>query len=247
VSSIGFVGYFLSKHFGGNIGLWMSGILGGIVSSTATCVAVGRIAQRNPAQNTSALQASILASSVMYLRILILILLINFPIGILIAWKMLVLALAGIVLAISIRKSKAGSIQPKTDQLPDPNSPTAANQAPVISGQNPFELKPALIFGGLFVVLSIITELVFQYLGNAGLLGLSAVVGVTDIDPYVLSLVRRTQLTSSLIISSLIIAMMSNTITKGFYFSALAGGIRKETWLRYGLWAALHLPLILFF
>jgi uncharacterized membrane protein (DUF4010 family) len=193
VSSIGFVGYFLSKQFGGKIGLWLSGVLGGIVSSTATSVAVGRIAQRDPEQSESALQASILASSVMYLRILIIILVITPVIGVLIAWK----------------------------------------------------LKPALIFGVLFVLLTIITELVVQYLGNAGLMGLSAVVGVSDIDPFVLSLVRRADLSHSLIIIALLIAMMSNTLTKGAYFSTLAKSVRKETWLRYGIWALLHLPLIL--
>lgn len=42
VSSIGFVGYWLSKRFGSRVGLWLSGLLGGIVSSTAVTIALGR-------------------------------------------------------------------------------------------------------------------------------------------------------------------------------------------------------------
>lgn len=245
VSSIGFVGYFLSKQFGEKVGLWLSGVLGGIISSTATSVALGRIAQHTPERSRSALQASILSSSVMYLRILFLIMLINPLIGYLIAWKMVVLSLVGILLATTIKKQPETSPEPRMDPKSGKILPNSNQNASVISPQNPFELKPALFFAVLFVLLTIITELVIQYLGNTALLGLSAVVGVTDIDPYVLSLVRSTQLPNMLMISSLLIAMMSNTITKGIYFSTLASRVRKEAWLRYGIWALLHLPLIL--
>ena len=188
VSTIGFVGYFLSKQFGRRVGLWLSGILGGIVSSTATSLALGRMVQRHTARSRDALQAAILASSVMYLRILLIILVLAPATVVLMAWKMVVLSVVGGVLAATIlekpegQRSEAGS---EVMLAPEP--------AAVLTGQNPFELRPALIFGALFVVLTVVTEYVFQVLGNAGLLGLSAIVGMTDIDPYVLSLVRRTQ------------------------------------------------------
>jgi len=47
VSSIGFVGYFLMKKFGEKIGLALSGLLGGIASSTAVSIAMGNIAKKN--------------------------------------------------------------------------------------------------------------------------------------------------------------------------------------------------------
>ena len=71
VSTIGFVGYFLMKKLGSKVGLSVSGLMGGIVSSTAVSIAVGNIAKRQPEQSGNALQASILASSIMYVRILI--------------------------------------------------------------------------------------------------------------------------------------------------------------------------------
>ena len=55
VSSIGFVGYFLMKKLGDKVGLWLSGLLGGIVSSTAVSIAVGRIAKNDSAQSKNAL------------------------------------------------------------------------------------------------------------------------------------------------------------------------------------------------
>lgn len=228
VSSIGFVGYFLSKKLGSKLGLWFSGMLGGIVSSTAVSVAVGRIAQRDAEQSASALQASILASSVMYPRILVLIALINPSFAPHLLWKLLLLAAIGALLSIRLRTGK-----------PSPE------KSSVTPSQNPFEIRPALLFAALFALLSVITELVTGYFGTTGLLTLSAVVGVTDIDPYVLSLVRGSAAVEPVLVSAIIVAMMSNTIVKGIYFGTLAKSVRKEALIRYAIWALLHLPLIL--
>ena len=229
VSSIGFVGYFLMKRFGDKVGLWVSGILGGMVSSTAVSIAVGRIAKRDPAQSGNALQASILASSIMYVRILIIIWLINQSIIPLIWWKLILLAIIGIIISF-MAKSKA----PQSSE----NS--------VSTLQNPFEIKPAVIFAALFVLLSIITILVRNFLGNVGLLFLSALVGITDIDPFILSLVSKLQPIETIVVSAIIIAMMSNNIIKAIYFAFQAKQEQKKTFILYGIWTLLHIPLIFF-
>ena len=229
VSSIGFVGYFLMKRFGDKVGLWVSGILGGMVSSTAVSIAVGRIAKRDPAQSGNALQASILASSIMYVRILIILWLINQSIIPLIWWKLILLAIIGIIISF-MAKSKA----PQSSE----NS--------VSTLQNPFEIKPAVIFAALFVLLSIITILVRNFLGNVGLLFLSALVGITDIDPFILSLVSKLQPIETIVVSAIIIAMMSNNIIKAIYFAFQAKQEQKKTFILYGIWTLLHIPLIFF-
>ncbi len=93
VSSLGFAGYILIKKFGDKVGLWVSGIMGGIVSSTAVTIAVARIAEKDPAKNKSALQAALLASSVMYVRILFLIWLINPSFLGVLWWKLVALSI----------------------------------------------------------------------------------------------------------------------------------------------------------
>lgn len=228
VSSIGFVGYFLMKKFGGKIGLWLSGLLGGIVSSTAVSIAVGRIAKNNPGQSRNALQASLLASSVMYIRILIIIWIINPQSIFYFWWKFILLGLAGTALSFGLKQEANHS-----------------NEHSVSTLQNPFEIKPALLFAVLFVFLSVITILVKNFFGNGGLLTLSAIVGVTDIDPFILSLVQGSKPMEGIIISAIIMAMMSNTIIKAIYFAVQAKEIRKETYIRYGIWALLHVPLII--
>ncbi len=228
VSSIGFVGYFLSKKFGQKVGMWLSGALGGVVSSTALTMAVGRIAQKNPRSATEALQASVLAGSVMNLRILILVWLINDSIISVLAWRLVLLFLIGVALAVRIMW----------------RSPSA-NQESVPALQNPFEIRPAMAFAALFVILSVATGVVQKSIGDAGVLGLAGIVGVTDIDPFILSLVHGSDALSKIVVPAIIIAMMSNTIAKGVYFAVLSPTTRKETAITYSVWALLHVPLIL--
>lgn len=230
VSTIGFVGYVFSKKLGARVGLWLSGLLGGIVSSTAVTIAAGRMAQKEPQRSSAALQASLLAGSVMYMRILVLVAIIN-PLYVPVAWwKFTLLAVIGVVLALFV----------KPEDMARP-----ASQSPEI--QNPFEITPALLFAALFVLFSILTTLVMKFVGETGIILLAAVVGITDIDPFILSLIQGGGQGMPLVLVAIIIAMMSNTIVKGVYFAVLVPTYRKETLLRYGVWSLLHLPLILLF
>jgi uncharacterized membrane protein (DUF4010 family) len=227
VSSIGFVGYFLMKKFGDKVGLWLSGLMGGIVTSTAVSIAMGNIAKNNTQLAKRAFQATILASSMMYLRILVIIYFLNSNVAFDIWWKLIILFLFGLLAAI-IAHDKTESV----------------TGSPISSIQNPFEIKPAVIFGFLFVLLSIITIWVKQFFGEGGILGLSAIVGVTDIDPFILSIINKQSLVENVIILAILISMMSNTIVKGIYFGFLAKGLRKEVIIYFGLWVVLHAIII---
>lgn len=226
VSSIGFVGYFLMKKFGDKVGLWLSGLLGGIVSSTAVSIAMGNIAKKDDTKAKGAFQATILASSVMYLRILVIIYLLNQVVAYQLWWKLILLFLVGLLLAMLIRNKNNNN-----------------SSSSISSVQNPFEIKPAVIFASLFVLLSIVTIWVQQFFGSSGLLILSAIVGVTDIDPFILSIISK-QPVESIIYSAIIISMMSNTIVKGFYFGFLARGLRKQVILYFALWVVVHILLL---
>jgi uncharacterized membrane protein (DUF4010 family) len=206
----------------------VSGLLGGIVSSTAVTVAVGRAAQTAPHRGRSALQAAILASSVAYLRILVLIAVIGPQLLPSIWWKCAILAGAGVLLALLTPGKDPAESEPAAPPL-----------------HNPFEITPALLFAALFVVLMVATSVVKGALGNSGLLGLGALVGVSDIDPFILSLARPGDTPAGIAVSAMIVAMMSNTIAKGTYFGFLVRLEWKETAWRYGLWAAVHIPLVL--
>ena len=230
VSSVSFGGYFLIKRFGSTVGLWLSGIMGGIVSSTAVSIAVGRIAQQSPGQSKNALRATLLASSVMYLRVLVLVSIINSNFAAALWPKLVALAAVG------------GGLALLTIQDEKPTAKSA-----VKSIKNPFEIKPALIFAALFVGLSVVTGLAKQRFGDAGLFALSLFAGFVDVDPFILSMIHHTAEIQGVIISAALITLMTNTLMKGIYFSVLAEKVRKEAALKYALWAFLHLPLVFFF
>jgi uncharacterized membrane protein (DUF4010 family) len=227
VSTIGFAGYFMMKKFGNKAGLWLSGLLGGIVSSTAVSISAGRMAQRFPERGINALQATILSSSVMYIRIMVLIWFVN-PAFVRTIWlRLLILALLGLLL--SIHKDE---IKPASEKIS------------VDKPSNPLEIKPALIFAAFFVALSVVTVLARQYYGEAGLLGLATVVGITETTPFILSLVHQAQLITNSAATAIIMSMLSNTVFKGIYFGYLVKGQRRQTTWRFGVWALLHIPVL---
>ena len=229
VSAIGFVGYILSKKLGARLGLPIAGLLGGIASSTAVSVATGRLAREAPAYRDAALQASLLASSVMYVRLLILIAVFGGGFSLNLDWRLEALCLMGLLLALTVRKGAM--------------SGDALGEFPAI--QNPVEIRVAIGFGLMFVVIKVGVALAREYLGQAGVLGLGVFSGVVDVDPFVLSLVQGVGvLPGRLMIQALLLAVMVNTLAKGIYFTVLSRGSRLQSLWRYILWAACHLPLM---
>ena len=230
VSTLGFVGYLLEKKFGEKVGLWLSGLLGGIVSSTAVTVSVARMARVNPECSEAALQASVIASSVTYLRVLALVWFVN-PMFVPGLWyRMAALTIVGALLSIQFHKNE------KSDHP----------QVELKELQNPFEIKPAVGFALLFVLLTVITGFIKISFGDAGLLGLSVVVGVTDITPFILSVVHNSDSTLKILNSAIVLSLLSNTIIKGIYFAVLSKKSRKETAVKYSILALCHIPFIIF-
>ncbi|MDQ7816442.1 MAG: MgtC/SapB family protein [Melioribacteraceae bacterium] len=229
VSSIGFVGYILSKRMGEKVGFWLSGLVGGIVSSTAVSIAYGRMTKQNELISKSALQGVIVAASVMYLRLLILIYIINPRIVAAVWWQMILLSGAGFAISLlkfRTKKHKVAALE-ESQRL-----------------QNPFEIRPAFLFALLFVALSFITGLVKEYFGQSGIISLSVLVGITDISPFVLSLISSSEFSIGIISAAILVSIMSNTVMKGIYFGYLANNVRKETFIRFGILALLHIPVI---
>jgi uncharacterized membrane protein (DUF4010 family) len=107
--------------------------------------------------------------------------------------------------------------------------------------RNPLELGAAFLFAGLFVGMLFITHLAVLYLGRAGLFGLAGVIGVTDVDPFILSLAQSPSAVTPVTLSggAIIIAAASNNLIKGIY--AYSFGDRRTGAQGFVLLAALAL------
>jgi uncharacterized membrane protein (DUF4010 family) len=228
VSAIGFVGYILTRKLGSRAGLPLSGLMGGIASSTAVSVAAGRIAGANAAHVGPALQASLLASSVMYIRLLVLIVVLGSGHAVGMDVRLLALALAGFLLALTVRTHNGGAGDDKAEM-------------PMI--QNPVEIRVALLFALLFVGLKVAADLARAHFGQMGVLALGTLAGLVDVDPFVLSMVQNPP-AARLAMQAILLAVMMNTVAKGCYFAVLSRTNRQRTLWRYGLWAGLHVPLL---
>jgi uncharacterized membrane protein (DUF4010 family) len=112
---------------------------------------------------------------------------------------------------------------------------------------NPLELRTAFVFAALFVAMLVVTHLVVVHLGAPGVYTLAAIMGVSDVDPFILGLTQGTpaQTPLPLAASGILIAAASNNVVKGAYawwLSPRATG-RKSLGLLLGLAAAGLLPL----
>ena len=217
ISGISYGGYILQKYFFPAKGYVLTGVFGGSYSSTATTVVLARKARQ--LGGLDVIDAAIIAAtSVMYLRLIVVAMIFNPQVGKSLILPFVSLSLLGALGALFYIKSSQ-----KQTQHPD------------IVDRNPLELKTAFLFAFLFVGMMVVTNLVTQAYGKAGLEILSFVVGFTDIDPFVLSILTgKFTITSTQIVAAIMIASGSNNLLKAVYalwFGGLKNSYKSAVWL----------------
>jgi uncharacterized membrane protein (DUF4010 family) len=152
--------------------------------------------------------ATLIASGVMYLRLAVLLALFNRELMARLAPTFVVLA------AVSIGVGWLWSHRNETS-----SAESTGDHEPA----NPLEIRAALGFASLFVAMLIASHLALAYLGKSGVYTLAAVMGVTDVDPFILSMTQAPPSTASgLAASAILIAAASNNVVKGVYAFALS-------------------------
>jgi uncharacterized membrane protein (DUF4010 family) len=113
---------------------------------------------------------------------------------------------------------------------------------------NPLDLTAAFLFAILFLAMLIATQLVATYLGGAGIRILGAVMGVADVDPFIMGLTQAagTLTPVNVAASGVLIAAASNNLVKGIYSYSLADRQTgtQSLWLLVALAAAGLVPLL---
>jgi uncharacterized membrane protein (DUF4010 family) len=210
VCTVSYASYLLQRYAAPREGGLWTALLGGLYSSTATTVVLARRARSSPGLLGQIQTGIILATAIMYLRMLIIVAMFDWPLAIALAPALIGLAVLGGILAglwywIGAKQAVAG----------------AATDRPA----NPLELTAALIFAVLFVVVSLASAWVRVRFGSAGLYGLAAIVGATDIDPFVLSIASggSEPLPNTVAVAAILIAAGSNNVLKAIYAAGFAG------------------------
>ncbi len=209
ISAISYGGYIAQKYFFPSKGYFLTGVIGGTYSSTATTVVLAR-KLKSLGQSGVIESAIIAATSVMYVRLIAVAAIFNISVAKALAAPFLLLCLAGMAVS-ALFFSSSGKREEAVDYV----------------DKNPLELGTALLFALLFVVMMVLTQFVSKEYGSGGLRVLSFLAGFTDIDPFVLSLLTGKYGVGTTGISSLVmIAAGSNNLLKAFY-AVWFGGLKK--------------------
>ena len=208
VSTISYGSYVLQKVTKERGGVVLAALLGGAYSSTVATVAMSRRAAREQRPHLFA-GGILIASGVMYLRLAALVMLFNHQLGAMLAPSFLVLAAAAIATGwIWSRWPDQVDSQVKREFEPS----------------NPLELGAAFLFAGFFLAMLVATQLAVTYLGGAGVHILAALMGVTDVDPFIMGMTQAAGTLTPLRVaaSSVLIAAATNNLIKGVYSYFLA-------------------------
>jgi len=226
VSGISYVGYLLQRYFFQEKGFLLSGILGGIYSSTATTLVLARQSKKMEDNGYTFTAAIVLATGMMHIRLLVIIGFLNFTLFQ--AMIVPLVTLGGIALAVGTLLSRIKSGEALKN---DPSKQLNIN---------PLELGVALIFAIMFVFISVVTHYIIAHYGISGLDWMALISGFADIDPFILSLINTNYaISQNTVIAAVLIAVGSNSVFKGFL--ALASGARFVGWVSLGTLGSLSI------
>ena len=223
VSTISYGSYVLQKVTKERGGVVLAAFLGGAYSSTVTTVVMARRAAREERPHLFA-GGILIASGIMYVRLAVLLALFNRHLVRTLGLEFLILAL----LAVSVGWFWS--------RRPDPANTQVRRE---FEPKNPLELLAAFLFALLFLTMVIATQLAVTYLGRAGVNTLAAIMGVTDVDPFIMGMTQAAGTLTPLKVAAgaVLVAAASNNLIKGVYAYSLAD--RKTGIQSLGLLASL--------
>jgi uncharacterized membrane protein (DUF4010 family) len=235
ISAISYASYVLQKVTKGQGGITLAALLGGAYSSTATTVVMAKRAAREDHPHLFA-GGILIACGVMYVRLAILLALFN---------RQLMQVLLVPFIALAVAALGFGWLWSRRA-----DKDTQQVQREYEEKKNPLELLTAFMFAALFLAMLVITQLAVTYLGKGGVYTLAAIMGVSDVDPFIMGLTQAAGSLTPVKVAAgaILIAASSNNVVKGIYAYSLADrktGLQSLLFLL-GLAAAGLVPLVWF-
>lgn len=228
ILAISFIGYIAAKIVGPRKGLYWSGMLGGLVSSTAVSSSLSITSKKNNKLATACSVGITLASSIMFLRVLIEAYLFNPKLAVNLIMPLTIPAVIGFITSYLLWKAKNDTTRTELVE------------------KSPFNFIPALKFTLLLVLIFLISTLGNTYFGDSGTYLTSILAGLVDTDAITLSMASLAgdSLTYSTAGTAILLACITNTIVKLFItWSVGSRELFKKMLLNYGI---MMLPLIIF-
>jgi uncharacterized membrane protein (DUF4010 family) len=200
ISGVSFLGYMALKLLGPGRGIWWSGLLGGLASSTAVAVSFSRRSRDNPELARSCAMAIVVASAVMVVRVFALAGAVH-PAFLKVLWlPLVVLGLAGLVASFWLWR----------------NSGNGASTSEEMEIGNPFRLSAVLTFGAAYAVVLFLVKAVREFLPDGSVNLVAIISGLTQVDAITLSVAKlaREDLAWNVAVTAIVVATLSNTLSK---------------------------------
>ncbi len=200
IAGLNFVGYILVKVVGREHGFGITGLLGGLVSSTAVTLSFSQRSRTETHLIPVLALAILLAWTVMFFRVVVEVGIVNFALAKSVVLGMVLMGAVSLVICVLLWRR--GRSKEKAEVEPT---------------HNPFELGDAIKFGGLFAVVMFVASAAQAYFGDTGLYVAGALAGLTDVDAIALSmadLAKQDPASSGAAARTIVIAVISNTMVK---------------------------------
>lgn len=216
ISGLGFAGYIMMRLLGAKAGISITGLVGGLASSTATTLAFSRRSRDDPALSVSYALAVVVACTVMLARILVMVGVINRQLAFSLIVPFALMALPGLGFALWVWLFK----RPTENDVATPRL------------HNPLSLGIAIKFGVIYAAVALLVKAATHYQLRGGLLPLSFLSGLTDMDAISLLMANsRNDATveAALATQSVILAAIGNSVLKaGFALTLGAPVLRRQ-------------------
>ncbi|MBN9268427.1 MAG: DUF4010 domain-containing protein, partial [Hyphomicrobium sp.] len=212
IAFISFVGYVAVKLAGDRQGIAITGLAGGLASSTAVTLTLAKVASENAEQARLLAAGVLFASAVMAGRVLAIAGVINPTVLVAIALPIGAVGAALALGALALMLRSAGG--------------EADHGERSIALKNPFELGTVLQFGAILAAVILATKVLTGLVGSAGAYLVAAVSGIADVDAITLSMARSAGgggATVAVAAVAIFIAVVVNTITKAVMAWSIGG------------------------
>ncbi len=208
-SGISYFSYLLKKFIFTRSGILISGLLGGLYSSTAVALILSKKSKDHPASANDYAASVLMATAVMYLRIGLVTWFLNESIARILLPYLVLFFITTIAIALVIRKGM--------------KNPATTRENDTEPSRNPLELRVAVFFSFMYLVFSILSHFAESWYGAGGLHVLSFLAGFADVDSYIMSLVQgKHTVTAAFIATSIVMTSTANNIIKSIYSALFA-------------------------
>jgi uncharacterized membrane protein (DUF4010 family) len=203
ISGLSLAGYVATRWLGSHHGTVLTGLFGGLASSTAVTFALSKqsVDEDSGVTSANALAAGLLmAWTVMFARIVVEVAVVNAPL----LWAVIVP-----IAAMGLASAGATAVLYLAGRS---SAPGAVHDVPL---KNPFSLTSALKFALLFTIVQLAVKLVQTYLPPQSFYAVAALAGLTDVDAITLSMAEYARDADwRIATTSIVVAAITNTLVK---------------------------------